>query len=235
VTVEGPARAAAYLQEKDVRAGLRKQCDRYWAFIHRGDFHRVRISRSERHPELVGKNLVEIAELWDLHPWDALFDLFVMAFKGEDHIGYIGRLFTEKHVIEQITHPLFNLSVDAATSALEGPLSKFYVHPLPYAGMIHYLTHWVREKHVLRLEDAIRKMTSMCATRFGLRDRGLVRPGAYADLVVFDYKALDDVSTVERPLAYCRGVEYVLVNGQLVIDNGDHTGARPGRNLRYTR
>jgi len=234
VTVEGPARAAEYLQDRDVRARLRTQCDRYWAFIHRGDFHRVRISRSERHPELVGKNLVQIAQMWDVHPWDALFDLFVMALKGEDHIGYIGRLFTEEHVIEQITHPLINLSVDAATSAIEGPLAKFYVHPLPYAGMIHYLTHWVREKHVLRLEDAIRKMTSMCATRFGLRDRGLVRAGAYADLVVFDYQALDDVSTIEQPLAYCRGVEYVLVNGQLVVDAGEHTGARPGRNLSYS-
>ena len=120
------------------------------------------------------------------------------------------------------------------TSALEGPLARFYAHPLPYAGMIHYITHWVRENHVLRLEEAIRKMTSMCATRFGLRDRGLVRGGAYADLVVFDYEALDDVSTIKHPLAYCRGVEYVLVNGQLVIDGGKHTGARPGRNLGYS-
>ena len=99
--------------------------------------------------------------------------------------------------------------------------------------MVHYLTHWVREKHVLRLEEAVRKMTSMPATRFGLRDRGILRAGAYADVVVFDYEALDNGSTVENPQKYCSGINYVLVNGQLVIDAGNHTGVRPGRNIGY--
>jgi N-acyl-D-aspartate/D-glutamate deacylase len=107
------------------------------------------------------------------------------------------------------------------------------MHPLPFAGMVHYLTYWVREKGVLRLEEAIRKMTSMPATRFGLKGRGTIRAGSYADVVVFDYDELDDVSTVEQPLAYCRGVEHVLVNGAPVIVEGEHTGARPGRNLTY--
>ena len=123
--------------------------------------------------------------------------------------------------------------MDASSVSLEGPLRTTYMHPLPFAGMVHYLTYWVREKGVLRLEEAIRKMTGMCATRFGLRDRGQIRPGAFADVVVLDYEALDDVSTVEQPLAYCKGVEYVLVNGQVVIDGGEHTGARPGRILRH--
>jgi N-acyl-D-aspartate/D-glutamate deacylase len=74
-------------------------------------------------------------------------------------------------------------------------------------------------------------MTGQPAGRMGLRERGQIRPGWYADVVVFDYEALEDVSTVEQPLAYSKGVEYVLVNGQLVIDGGEHTGARPGRNL----
>ena len=108
------------------------------------------------------------------------------------------------------------------------------MHPLPYAGMIHYLTHWVRAKHALSLEEAIRKMTSMGATRFGLRDRGQLRGGAYADVVVFDYDALDDGATPEHPVAYCKGVEYVLVNGIPVIDSGEHTGARPGRTVHYS-
>jgi N-acyl-D-aspartate/D-glutamate deacylase len=108
------------------------------------------------------------------------------------------------------------------------------MHPLPFAGMVHYITYWVREEGVLSLEEAIRKMTSMCATRFGLRDRGLIQPGAFADVVVFDYDELDDVSTIEEPLAYCKGVEYVLVNGQLVIDGSEHTGARPGKRLHYS-
>ena len=76
-------------------------------------------------------------------------------------------------------------------------------------------------------------MTSMPATRFGLRDRGLLRPGEYADVVVFDFEALDNGSTEENPLQYCSGVNYVMVNGQLVIDAGEHTGARPGQNVGY--
>jgi N-acyl-D-amino-acid deacylase len=234
VMADGPARAAQYLSDPETRMQLRTQCDRYWSFIHRGDFDRVTISRSDRHPELMGKNLVEIGELWGKHPWDVLFDLLVLAFRGEDRIAYVGRLFTEAHVIAQITHPLINLGVDAVTSATEGPLSKTYMHPLPYAGMIHYLTYWVRQKKALSLEEAIRKMTSMGATRFGLRDRGQLRGGAYADVVVFDYQALDDGATPEQPVAYCKGVEYVLVNGVPVIDGGEHTGARPGRTVHYS-
>ena len=108
------------------------------------------------------------------------------------------------------------------------------MHPIPFAGMVHYLTYWVREKSVLRLEEAIRKMTSMPATRFGLHDRGIIRAGAYADIVVFDYQDLDDVSTIEQPLAYCKGIEHVLINGVPVVTEDEHTGARPGRILTYS-
>lgn len=231
VTEEGPQRAAELLRDPAVREQVKADCDRYWAFIVRGDWHRVRISSSSAHPEIVGRTFVEIADLWQRDPWDCLFDLFVETLSGAGRVSYIGQLFTEEHVTQNIRHPLFSLAVDAATGAAEGPLKDRYVHPLPFAGMIHYLTYWVREKGVLRLEDAIRKMTSMPAARFGLRGRGLLRPGAYADVVVFDYAALDDGATLEHPVAYCKGVETVTVNGALVIDGGAHTGARPGRSL----
>jgi N-acyl-D-aspartate/D-glutamate deacylase len=100
--------------------------------------------------------------------------------------------------------------------------------------MVHYLTHQVREKGALRLEEAIRKMTSMPATHHGLRDRGLLRPGLKADVVVFDYDKLEEVATFQKPNAYVKGVEHVLVNGVAAVDNGEHTGARPGRVLRRT-
>ena len=90
----------------------------------------------------------------------------------------------------------------------------------------------MRERRLLRLEEAIRKMTSLPATRFELHGRGLLRAGGFADVVVFDYDALDDGSTLDQPHAYCRGVEHVLVNGVAVVDGGEHTGARPGRTLR---
>ena len=113
----------------------------------------------------------------------------------------------------------------------EGPLSEIMKHPLGFAGHVHYLTHHVREQGTLRLEEAIRKMTSMPAAHFGLWDRGLLRAGYSADVVVFDFDELDDVSTNERPTAYAHGVEHVLVNGAIVVDEAEHTGARPGRHL----
>jgi len=233
ITEEGPEHAADLLSDPEVRTRVRTDCDRYWAFIHRGDWDRIQVLGSDQHPEIVGKNFCEIAALWQKDEWDCLFDLFVEVFRGEGRVRYIGRLFTEDHVISQISHPLINLAVDATTATIDGPPGTRFPHPLHYSGMIHYLTHWVREKHVLSLEEAVRKMTSMPATRFGLRDRGLLRAGAFGDVVVFDFEALDNGSTFDNPLNYCRGVNYVLVNGQLVIDDGNHTGTRPGRNIGY--
>ncbi len=233
VTEEGPQRAADLLADPAVRATLRTDCDRYWAFIQRGDWHRVRIAGSSHHPEIVGLTFCEIADVWRRDPWDCLFDLLSESFRGEGSTSYIGQLFTEEHVAEYIRHPLFSLAVDATTVATEGPLRHLYAHPLPFAGMVHYLTYWVRKKGVLRLEEAIRKMTSMPAARFGLQARGLLRSGAFADVVVFDYAGLEDGATLENPVVYCKGVEFVLVNGEVVVDGGQHTGARPGQVLTY--
>lgn len=232
LTVDGPSKAAERLRDPEVRLRVRADCDRYWAFIQRGDWDRVRIVGSDRHPEIVGLNLLEVAKLWKVDPWDCLFDLFIETLSGAGRISYIGRLFTEAHVAQTIRHPLFSLAVDAATVSTEGPLRDRYMHPLPFAGMVHYLTYWVREKHVLRLEEAIRKMTSMPATRFGLKGRGLLRAGAWADVVVFDYRALDDGATLDNPVAYCKGIEAVFVNGVQVVARGQHTGARPGNILK---
>ncbi len=104
-------------------------------------------------------------------------------------------------------------------------------HPRAYGTNARVLGRYVREKKILRLEEAIRKMTSLPAQRFRLVDRGLVRPGMWADLVVFDEKAVVDRATFEKPHAYADGFRYVLVNGEVVIADGKHSGARPGRIL----
>jgi N-acyl-D-amino-acid deacylase len=100
-----------------------------------------------------------------------------------------------------------------------------------FAGHVHYLTRHVGELHTLPLEEAIRKMTSMPAEHFGLRDRGRLERGRAADVVVLDLERLDDGSTLDDPVNYVRGVDYVLVNGTPVVDEGEHTGALPGRHL----
>jgi N-acyl-D-amino-acid deacylase len=104
-------------------------------------------------------------------------------------------------------------------------------HPRGYGTNARVLARFVRERRLLRLEEAVRKMTSLPAQRFGLADRGLVRPGHFADLVVFDEADVTDTATFDRPHAYARGFRHVLVNGVAVIDGGVHTGARPGQIL----
>lgn len=229
---EGTRRGAELLGDPTIRARLRNECDRYWRFIHRGEWHRVKVMSSAEFPEINGKAMTEIAQLWEQDPWDTYFDLLASAWSHGTSISGMGILFTEEHLREAISHPLFSLAVDGWTSQIDGPLSERSRHPLYFSGMVHYLTYHVRERHTLRLEEAIRKMTSLPATRFALKDRGQLRPGAFADVVVFDYAALADGSTIEQPLAYCKGVEYVLVNGTPVVAEGEHTGARPGRPLR---
>jgi N-acyl-D-amino-acid deacylase len=104
-------------------------------------------------------------------------------------------------------------------------------HPRGYGNNARLLARYVREKGVLTLEDAIRKMTSLPASTFKLWDRGLVRPGMAADLVIFDPEKVADLATFEKPHQYAEGFAYVIVNGRPVIDGGAHTGATPGRAL----
>jgi len=231
IKAEGAARAVEWLRDPAIRARLRNECDRYWRFIHRGEWYRVRMMKNTVFPELAGKSFAEIAELWGKDPWDCCFDILAAYGAGMDNLTVIGTLFTEEHVLEMASHPLFCLGVDGFSSSTDPTFAIPCAHPIHYCGMVHFLTHHVREKRALRLEEAIRKMTSMPATHFGLRNRGLLRRGCYADVVVFDFEALEDVSTVEQPVAYVRGVEHVLVNGVLTVTDSDHTGARAGRNL----
>src|SRR5262249_34533760 len=121
---------------------------------------------------------------------------------------------------------------DSEARALDGPLARGKAHPRAFGSFPRILGHYVRAKHVLTLEEAIRKMTSRSANRVGLVDRGLIKPGFFADLVVFDPEKIQDVATFEDPNRLSVGMQYVVVNGQLVIDGGKQTDARPGRGLR---
>jgi N-acyl-D-aspartate/D-glutamate deacylase len=104
-------------------------------------------------------------------------------------------------------------------------------HPRSFSTNARVLGHYVRDEHVLTLEDAVRKMTTLPAQILGLRDRGQVREGFAADLAIFDPAAVGETNSFEKPKSYSAGVRYTIVNGVLVIDRGQHTGARPGRPL----
>ncbi len=230
----GAEQAALRMQDVAVRKRLRTECDRYWRFLHKGDWFRVTMVKDKPFPEIVGKNFEEIAALWGKDPWDCYFDIMAAAGAGMDELIAVGLLFTEAHVADMVSHPLFSFEADIISSDLNSPMRDRLPFKASYAGMIHFITCHVRERKTLRLEDAVRKMTSMPASHFGLRDRGLLGKGYFADVVVLDFANLDDGATDSNAFAYAKGVEYVMVNGTMVVDNSEHTGARPGRNLLRT-
>ena len=114
VREDGPAGTAERLKDPQVRARLRTDCDRYWRFIHRGEWHRVRLVSSTEFPEMIGKTFVEIGERWGKDPWDSFFDVLAAAGPRLDACGMVGRLFTEEHMAAMVRHPLFSLGVDGA-------------------------------------------------------------------------------------------------------------------------
>jgi N-acyl-D-amino-acid deacylase len=164
--------------------------------------------------------------------WDCYFDILEAAGEDMDSLMIVGQLFTEEQIAKQVSHPLFSLTADGYSSSVEPPLSLLTLSPIPFSAHVAYISHHVRELGTLTLAEAIRKMTNLPASRFGIRSRGLLAAGYFADLVIFDYDQIASSSSFDQPTVYPRGIPYVLVNGSFVVDGGEHTGARPGRVLR---
>jgi N-acyl-D-amino-acid deacylase len=229
---DGYLAASQGLADPLVRSRLRGDCDRYWRFVHKGQWDRVRLQNSPQFPEYNGLGFLEIARRRRQDVWDTYFDLLAAAGADMGNLIMVGDLFTEEHLAEMVSHPLFSLGVDAYTSTDHGPLSEITASPLPYSGHVHYLTHHVRERGTLSLQEAVRKMSGMPARRFGLRSRGLIREGYFADLIVFDFDRLDSKSTFEHPQVYPEGISLVVVNGEVAVEKGRQARNRAGRVLR---
>jgi len=229
---DGYASAARRLSDPSLRIRLRGECDRYWRFVHQGQWERVRLQNSPEFPELNGLTFIEIARRRRQDAWDAYFDVLVAAGAGMGNLIMVGDLFSEAHLAQVISHPLFSLGVDAYSSVDHGPLSEITASPLPYKGHVQYLVHHVRENKTLSVEEAVHKMSGMPARRFGLSGRGLIREGYFADLVVLDFDKLHSGSTFHNPAVYPEGVSRVMVNGVTVVEGGRHSGLLAGRVLR---
>src|SRR5262245_33687912 len=139
---------------------------------------------------------------------------------------------TEKDMNLALTQPWCSIGSDGSALAIDGSLRRGHPHPRSFGTFPRILGVYVRERGLLKLEDAVRRMTSLNATKLGLYDRGLLRPGLAADVTVFDPEKVSDRATYTDPFQYSVGIEYVIVNGQMVLDRGKHTGATPGRALR---
>ena len=176
-----------------------------------------------------GKSIEEIAHDEKKDSLDVLMDI-VVADKGNTARVTFGM--SEDDVRAALKHPLVSLCTDSQAMAEDGILSQEKSHPRAWGSAPRILGKYVREEKLLRLEEAIRKMTSLPASRMRFGDRGIVRSGMAADLVAFDPETVRERSTYADPLHYSEGIPYVAVNGQLVVELGKITAARPGRILR---
>ena len=178
---------------------------------------------------LQGKTLAEIAKTWNKEPMDALFDLLI-----EDHgltsVAVFGM--SEPDVSLALQQPWVSVDNDSSGTSPEGILGREHPHPRAYGTFPRILRKYVREEHKLTLEDAIRKFTALPAQRMRFTDRGVLKAGMCADIVIFDPAAIHDVATFEYPNQLSQGMDYVLVNGVPVIDQTMMTGALPGKVLR---
>jgi N-acyl-D-amino-acid deacylase len=176
-----------------------------------------------------GRTIEEIAKFKEVDPFDFVFDLLITE---EMAVNVVRFSMHEEDVRALLRYPVAMIGSDSQSVAPYGVLSGGTPHPRYYGTFPRVLGKYVREEGVLTLEDAIRKMTSLPAQRLRLRDRGLIRTGMYADITIFDPKRVLDKATFAESHRYAEGIVHVLVNGEMVIDNGAHTGAFPGRVLR---
>jgi len=163
-------------------------------------------------------------------PLDILFDLLI---EQNGSVGAVYAHHTEEDMNAALSQPWCSIGSDGSALATEGPLRRGNPHPRSFGTFARVIGVYARERGLLRLEDAVRKMTSLNAAKIGLRNRGLLRVDSFADIAIFDEQRIIDRATYEKPFQYSEGIEYVIVNGQVVIDKGTHTSARPGRALRH--
>jgi N-acyl-D-amino-acid deacylase len=179
--------------------------------------------------QFTGKTLGEVAKAYGKSPEETAMDL-VITDNSRVETAYF--LMSEENVKKQITLPFVSFGSDAGSPATEGVFLKYKDHPRAYGNFARLLGKYVRDEKVISLEEAIRRLTSLPAANLKIQKRGLLQPGYYADLAIFDPAKIQDNATFEKPAQYSTGMQYVFVNGVPVLDKGEHTNARPGRIVR---
>jgi N-acyl-D-amino-acid deacylase len=196
-----------------------------------GEFNLIVIAstKTEGNRHFVGKSVAEIGETWGVEPAEAALRLLV---EEEGAVAMIGHGMSPENVEMVLSHPLVMIGSDGSSIAPTGKAAETRPHPRLYGCCPRVLSHYCRERSIFDLPTAVRKMTGTPADQAGITDRGRIARGKKADLVVFNAATVKDEATFDDPHQYATGISYVVVNGQVVVENGEHTGARPGRVLR---
>ena len=223
----------ALFRTKDGRRRLRHNPLPMWQLVVEERWDRIRLLTSSTNRDLVGQTIADIAESRNADSgWDALFDLLLD--EGERFKGLMltGQAFAEEDNRVALEHPLCAVESDTMALANDGPLQGQMMGVLGYNWVARFLGHYVRDEQVLTLEDGVRRLTGLPASRLGLRDRGELRVGNAADLVVFDLDGIRDNSSFAAPTVYAGGIDAVAVNGVVAFVEGQRTARHAGSVLR---
>ena len=184
--------------------------------------------KSDALKPLTGKTLAQAAAARGEDPIDTIMNLVL---EDRSRVGTVYFMMSEDNIRKQIALPWVSFGSDAASMAPEPPFTKSSTHPRAYGNFARLLGKYVRDEKVIPLQEAVRRLTGLPATNLGLQDRGFIRAGGFADIVVFDPATIADTATFEKPHQYAVGMRQVFVNGMQVLKDGEHTGAKPGRAL----
>jgi dihydroorotase/N-acyl-D-amino-acid deacylase len=232
----GDAKLIERLKDPATRARIRKDMlapsktwDNEWNEIPGPESVLITAVQNPKLLSLQGKTLAEIAKLWNKDPIDTIFDLLIED-RAFTEVAVFGM--SEDDVALALEQPWVSINNDSSGASPEGLLGQEHPHPRAYGTFPRILRKYVREEKKLTLEDAIRKFSALPAQRMHFTDRGVLKAGMWADIVIFDPHTIKDVATFEEPNQLSQGMEYVFVNGVPVIDQGKMTGKLPGRVLR---
>ena len=232
----GDAKLIERLKDPATRARIRKDMltqskdwDNEWNEIPGPESVLITAVQNPKLLPLQGKSLTEIAKTWNKDPMDAIFDLLIED-RAFTEVAVFGM--SEDDVALALEQPWVSINNDSSGASPEGLLGEEHPHPRAYGTFPRILRKYVREEKKLTLEDAIRKFSALPAQRMHFVDRGVLKSGMWADVVIFDPQTIKDVATFEEPNQLSEGMEYVIVNGVPVIDQGKMTGNLPGKVLR---
>jgi N-acyl-D-amino-acid deacylase len=226
----------ARLTDPSTRARLKRELETgspgWWNIVEAsGGWENVILvnARNSANARFETMSLAQIAAETGKEPADAAWDLVL---EGQGRVMAIYHMMSEDDIVTALRQPWVSIGSDAGAALVAGEADLLGLpHPRSYGTHPRVISRFVKELGALTLEDAIRRMTSWPATRMRLADRGMIREGLWADVVVFDFEDIRDRATYEEPTLFPEGIEWVLVNGEVVIEEGRHTGARPGQVL----
>lgn len=185
--------------------------------------------RNEEMRHHIGKNLKEVADERGISPAQAVTDLI---YEDDSRIQVVYFSMSKENIRKKIALPYMAICSDAGSMSAEGVFLEQSTHPRAYGSFARLLAHFVRDEKVISMEDAIYKLTTLPATNLKLKNRGALKEGYFADVVVFDANTIQDNATFQEPHQYATGMQHVFVNGEQVLKDGEHTGATPGRFVR---